>query len=127
LRIFLVEDEFAVLVLLEDMLAALGCTVAAVASTLAVAAQRVETCNADAALLDINLRGKRVYPVADILRRRNVPIVFSTGYGPVGIDPAWAHYPVVQKPFAIDELARALARAISQTDRGAARPDMSGA
>jgi CheY-like chemotaxis protein len=114
LKIFLAEDEFAVLLLIEDMLATLGCKVAAAASTLASASQRAENCDVDAAVLDINLSGKRIYPVADILRRRNVPIIFSTGYGLTGIDPEWAHYPVVQKPFAIEQLARALAQATSR-------------
>jgi CheY-like chemotaxis protein len=114
LRIFLVEDEFAILLLIEDMLISLGCKIAAYASTLAAARQRVENCDFDAAVLDINLSGKRIYPVAELLRQRNVPIVFSTGYGVAGIDAPWAHYPVVQKPFAIEQLARALAQATSR-------------
>jgi CheY-like chemotaxis protein len=114
LRIFVAEDEFAVLLLIEEMLAALDCKIAAAASTLAAAMQRVETCDVDAAVLDINLAGKRIYPAADMLRRRNVPIVFSTGYGTAGIEPAWLYYPVVQKPFALEQLARALAQATSR-------------
>lgn len=115
LRIFVVEDEFAVLLLIEDMLTSLGCTMAESASTIAVAREKAATCDVDVAVLDINLSGKRVYPVAEVLHQRNVPIVFSTGYGIAGIDSAWAHYPIVQKPFAIEQLARAVAVAASRS------------
>jgi CheY-like chemotaxis protein len=113
LRVFVAEDEFAVLLLIEDMLATLGCTIAASASTLAAAQQKVETCDVDVAVLDINLAGQRIYPVAAVFKRRQVPIVFCTGYGLPGIEPAWADYPIVQKPFAAAQLARGLAKAIA--------------
>jgi CheY-like chemotaxis protein len=111
MRVFVVEDEFLILMQLESMLEELGCKVAGTASHLNDALQRAETCDADMALLDINLAGKKIYPVAEVLRRRGVPIVFSTGYGQAGIDPPWTSYPVVQKPFMARELERAIATA----------------
>jgi CheY-like chemotaxis protein len=121
LRILLAEDEFHILILLEDMLGALGCEVVETASDLATALDRAQRCEVDVAVLDVNLAGKTVYPVADALRRRNIPIVFCSGYGKSGIDPEWALYPVVQKPIFEAQLARAIERAVSQapqqTDR----------
>lgn len=111
LRVFLVEDEFLILMQLETMLQDLGCTVGSTASHLSDALKHAETCAVDLALLDINLAGKKIYPVAEVLQRRKVPMVFSTGYGQAGIDAAWRHYPVVQKPFMARDLERALAQA----------------
>jgi len=110
-RVFLVEDEFLILMQIENMLQDLGCKIGGTASHLGDALKRAETCEVDLALLDINVAGKKIYPVAEVLRRRGVPIVFSTGYGQSGIDAAWARYPVVQKPFMTRELERALAEA----------------
>jgi len=111
MRVFLVEDEFLILMQLENMLHDLGCKIGSTASHLSDALTRAETCEVDLALLDINLSGKKIYPVAEVLRRRGVPIVFSTGYGQSGIDALWARYPVVQKPFMARELERALVQA----------------
>lgn len=106
-----VEDEFAVLLLIEEMLTSLGCEITDTASDLPKALDRVAGVEVDAALLDINLAGDKVYPVAEVLRQRAIPIVFSTGYGLAGIAPEWADYPVIQKPFSRQDLAGALARA----------------
>jgi len=76
---------------------------------------KAATCEVDLALLDINLGGKKIYPVAEVLARRKVPMVFSTGYGAAGIEPHWQRYPVVQKPFMARELERALAQAREMT------------
>jgi DNA-binding LytR/AlgR family response regulator len=111
MKVFLVEDEFLILMQLESMLQELGCEIGGTASHLGDALSRAETCDVDLALLDINLGGKKIYPVAEVLQRRKVPIVFSTGYGQAGIDPPWTSYPVVQKPFMARDLERALAQA----------------
>lgn len=109
----LAEDEFHILLLLEDMLGSLGCEIVETASNLNSALDRAERCDIDAAVLDVNLAGQAVYPVAEALKRRNIPMVFCSGYGKSGIDPAWADYPVVQKPFGETLLARALKQAVS--------------
>ncbi len=102
------EDEFHVLLLVEDLLDSLGCTVTARASSLPQAVACARTCDVDAALLDINLAGERIYPAAEILRARNIPLVFSTGYGANGVEPGWRDYAILQKPFLIEQLERAL-------------------
>ncbi len=95
------DDETMIVMLLEDMLADLGCTVAgsagSVAQSLAVIQRNELTL--DGAFLDINLRGELVYPVADALKARGVPFVFVTGNTVYGIDPGYAGVPALPKPF----------------------------
>ena len=81
IRVLVVEDEFLVATLIEDMLVAAGCVVAGPIPRLSKALDAVGSGTFDAAVLDVNLGGDRVYPVADALSRRNVPFVFVTGYG----------------------------------------------
>jgi CheY-like chemotaxis protein len=109
LRLMVAEDEFHVLLLVEDLLETLGCEVIERASNLAQAVACAKTCDVDAALLDINLAGERIYPAAEILRARNIPLVFATGYGTQGVEPAWRDCAILQKPFLIEQLERALA------------------
>jgi CheY-like chemotaxis protein len=113
LRILLVEDEFLVFLQVRSMLTSLACEVSETASTLAEALVAAQNCNVDVALLDINLGGQKIYPAAQVLKRRSIPIVFSTGYGLAGIDLEWREYSVLQKPFALDALVHALVLATS--------------
>lgn len=111
LKLFLVEDEALVAMLLEDMLADLGCVVLDVAGTLDQALSRVDdvTARADAAILDVNLGSEQVYPFADALAERGVPFVFATGYGRVGVAARYPAAQVLAKPYGPLELAAALA------------------
>jgi CheY-like chemotaxis protein len=121
-RVFVVEDEFAVLLLMEDMLSTLGCVVVAAASRMSEAIEQASKLEFDAAVLDVNVGGHAVFPVAEILAARRVPIVFSTGYGVSGIEARWRDRPILQKPFYERDLGDALARAMGAAaarDRGA--------
>jgi CheY-like chemotaxis protein len=109
LQVFIVEDEAMVSLLLEDMLAEFGCTVVAVAATLSDALARAElTPEIDAAILDVHLGGETIYPVADLLRRRGVPFVFSTGYGPADLRQRYPESRLLNKPYTPEALARVL-------------------
>src|SRR5690606_5158369 len=108
LRAFVVEDEGVVALLIEGMLEELGCEVAVSAASLAKALTAATHETFDFALLDVNLDGQLVFPVAEILRTRQVPFVFSTGYGRVGLPEAFKEYQVLNKPFALEELERKL-------------------
>lgn len=110
LRLFIVEDEALVAMLLEDMLTDLGCEVVGVASSLEQALDGLETTigQADGAILDVNLGGEQVYPFADALARRHFPFLFATGYGRVGVAALYPTTPVLTKPYASAELAAAL-------------------
>jgi CheY-like chemotaxis protein len=112
-RVLLVEDEAMIAMLLEDMLGDLGCEVVGPAYSLApaLALARDETA-IDVAILDVNLAGQTVYEVADTLKARGVPIVFSSGYGASGLREADRNAPVLPKPFKLQDLAAALRRAL---------------
>lgn len=117
LKILAVEDEFTILLMLENMLTDLGCRIAGSAGRLADALALAQSSAPDAAILDVNLAGEPVYPVAEHLVRRRVPIVFATGYGVIGIEPAWRCRAILEKPYQVQDLARALATAL-KTARG---------
>jgi CheY-like chemotaxis protein len=108
-RIFVVEDEFLIRMLLEEMLDDLGYTIAATAARIDEAAELARTIECDLAVLDVNLEGHAVYPIADILQGRGLPFVFVTGYGEQGLPEAYRDCPTLQKPFQIEDLGRALA------------------
>jgi hypothetical protein len=65
-------------------------------------------------MLDVNLHGKEVFPVAEILSEQGIPFAFAGGYGPVGLPEAFRTRPVVPKPFQIEELSATLSVALSR-------------
>ena len=117
LEILLVEDEALVAAMLEDMLADFGCILAGSAATVSEALAAVEAAaEIDAAILDVNLGGDKVYPVADILVGRGVPIVFSTAYGPADLVERYPRARIIHKPYRPEALAVMLID-IAQTPR----------
>jgi CheY-like chemotaxis protein len=112
-RILVVEDEMMIAMLMEDMLAELGCAVVGPAHALDTALDLARTeLGLDAALLDVNLAGQPVFAVADALREKGVPTIFATGYGDAGLREIDRGAPVLQKPFRAGDLARALGEAL---------------
>ena len=110
-RAFIVEDETLVLFNLEDILSELGCVVVGQAMRLSDAEQLAASIEAvDFALLDVNLRGQQVFPVAELLRARGIPIIFATGYGAVGLPEGWRQNPVIVKPYTLQDVETALDR-----------------
>jgi CheY-like chemotaxis protein len=111
LRVLVVEDESLIAMLIEDALVDLDCTLVAVASNLKDALDKAAALDVDIAILDVNLNGQPVFPVAELLAGRGVPFVFSTGYGAAGVPAAYAAAPVLAKPFEQADVGRALAAA----------------
>lgn len=107
-RVLVVEDEIMIRMLLEDMLGDLGYTVAAAAGRIAEAMPLARDAEFDVAILDINLNGETVYPIADILTARGLPFVFSTGYGERGLPENYRNRPTLQKPFQLEGLKSTL-------------------
>jgi CheY-like chemotaxis protein len=105
-RVLVVEDEVIVGMLLEDMLAELGCEVVAISTHLDEALQLARTIDIDFAVLDINLDGRQSFPVADVLVARGVPFLFATGYGAKILKPPYSATPTLQKPFQLADLQR---------------------
>ena len=108
-RLLVVEDEYLIRMLLEDMLAELGYEVAAAVGTLAEASDVAAKGEIDAAILDVNIDGQEIFPVADILRGRGLPFVFVTGYGERNLPAPFTDCPALQKPFQLEQLKSALA------------------
>jgi CheY-like chemotaxis protein len=109
-RILVVEDEFLIRMLLEDMLSDLGYELAGVAGRVDEAAEMATSKDFDLAILDVNLDGHDVYPVADLIGKRGLPFMFVTGYGGRGLPDAYRGRPTLQKPFQLDELKKMLDR-----------------
>ena len=107
-RLLIVEDEALVAMMLEDMLATLGCVVVDVAASVSRGLAAVEQSQLDAAVLDINLGAEKVYPVAERLAAGGVPFIFATAYGVAGIAPDFARVPALAKPFGAAALEAAL-------------------
>lgn len=108
MRVLVVEDEMMVSMLIEDMLTDLGCTVVGPASRLEEAINLARTSDIDCAVLDVNLGGQSIFPLADLLREKGVPFAFATGYGDAGLRDVDRGTPVLQKPFREGDLARVL-------------------
>jgi len=109
-RILVVEDELMIRMLLEDMLDELGYTVAAEAAHMDEALEATKNADFDLAILDGNLNGEPVAPVADALVARGMPFVFTTGYGEM--PEPYRDRPTLKKPFQTDGLKQMLHSAL---------------
>jgi CheY-like chemotaxis protein len=116
-RVLIVEDEALVAMLLEDMLIDAGYVVSGTASAIAQALEFVVDAAADfdIAILDVNLRGKPIFPVAEALAEAGKPFVFATGYGAGSLPEAWRDRPTLQKPFGAGDVERVLAAALARS------------
>jgi len=109
LRVLVVEDEMLVSMVLEGMLDDFGCVVAASAPTVDDALSAIDAqYPLDAAILDVNLGGEKVFPVADDLGSRGVPFLFCTGYGPADLADRYPGRPLLFKPYQAADLAAAI-------------------
>jgi DNA-binding response OmpR family regulator len=111
-RILVVEDEALIAVMVEDMLSDMGSDIVGPASTIDEALHLARTEAIDAAVLDVNVRGQRIDPVAETLMARGVPVLFATGYGEVRL-ASGAAATVIDKPYTQDKLERGIAAAFT--------------
>jgi CheY-like chemotaxis protein len=112
LRILVVEDQMMLAMMLVDLLKAYDCT-PMMAARVEKALELVATTAFDVALLDVNVAGEAVYPVAQELDRRRIPFVFVTGYTDQGLDADYRNRPALTKPFSSAALGQALAEALA--------------
>jgi CheY-like chemotaxis protein len=111
-RVLIVEDEALVAMLLEDMLEDMGCVLAGAASSLTQALESAGAVDLDVAILDMNLGGQPVLPVAEALAARGKPFIFATGYGESGVPESFRDRPTLQKPFGLRDVEAALKAAV---------------
>nr|WP_209740654.1 response regulator [Aureimonas populi] len=112
-RVFIVEDESLVAMQLEDMLLDMGCAIAGMAMRVSKAQEMLGgELSFDVAILDVNIGGEKVYPVAELLKGRNVGIVFATGYGRSGVPEEWQFCSVLQKPYTEAQVEAVLREAL---------------
>jgi CheY-like chemotaxis protein len=109
-HILIVEDEPLIAMMLEDFLEVLDQSVAGSVDSVATALGRIDGGGIDAAILDVNLRGgEKSTPVAEALAAAGIPFVFATGGSDDSVDQRFRNRPVLQKPFTMDGVAKALA------------------
>lgn len=114
LRVFVVEDEALVAMNLEMILEDLGCQVVGPAMRFDKAlAMLEEGVGADAAILDVNLAGRDVFPLADRLGELGIPLVFATGYDQIGFPEKWSSSPAIRKPYTPEDVEKALKQVLA--------------
>lgn len=121
LRVLVVEDEPMLSLVVQEMLRELGCEVVASATRIEPALKLARELPFDLALLDVNLAGARIDPVADAAIGRGLPVLFVTGYGADFNGRRWPG-PVLSKPYRLAGLRQAIEAAISN-DGEMSEPD----
>ena len=109
-KLLVVEDDALIRMLLADMLGEIGYTVAAEAGSVDEALEATRKTDFDLAILDADLNGRSVSPVADALVARDIGFVFVTG-SDHGLY-AYRDRPTLKKPFQIDALKRCCTSAL---------------
>jgi two-component system, response regulator PdtaR len=110
MRVFVAEDEFLVAVQLEEDLRAVGFSVIGPFGTLDSAMQAARHVQPDVAVLDVNLNGDMVFPLADELLKRSIPVVLVSGYLPTDLPERFRRVPHISKPYDPAALGELLGR-----------------
>jgi DNA-binding response OmpR family regulator len=110
--VLLVEDEVMIRMMVADMLEELGYKVAAEAGDIAEAMRLAQSIEFDFAILDVNVNGKVISPVADLIKAKGRPFIFATGYGSSGLPEQYRDRPALQKPFQLDALSKTIETAL---------------
>ena len=121
-RVLVVEDEYFVAILIEEILESAGCVVMGPIPRLPEALDAIDRESCDVAVLDVNLAGERINPVADALSERNVPFLFVTGYGANALPSEYAQRPHVCKPFRMGDLLCMLSSVVKPPVEKTAHP-----
>ncbi|HJP98778.1 MAG TPA: response regulator [Rhodanobacteraceae bacterium] len=107
-RVLIVEDDAMISMMLQDLLEDMGCQVVGVASRLEEARHKSEAEDFDVALLDVNLRGERTFPVAEAMQQHHRPFVLTTGYATTILPDSLRDATLLQKPYRRQDLECAL-------------------
>ena len=107
-RILIVEDSPVVAPFTADLLSDLGYEVVGPAPNMAAARELVEEGEFDGALMDVHIRGERVFPLCEMLESKGIPFVFTSGYADWQMPEKWEDRPRLTKPYSIEEISEAL-------------------
>lgn len=110
LRVLVAEDDDLILMLLEDILDELGCSVCGTVAGVKEAMEKVQAGGFDLAIMDVRLRDGSIEPVAEQLSAMGKPFVLATGYAAQSLTERYGDVPVLQKPYLIDDVRRVLAK-----------------
>jgi DNA-binding NtrC family response regulator len=108
LRAFLAEDEPVLLMELEENLADMGCKVVATAARVSEALELLARHEFDTAILDVRLKDSSSEPVGDALVTRGIPFIIATGDSSTELARRFPNAPVLNKPYSVDDLRKAL-------------------
>jgi CheY-like chemotaxis protein len=112
-RILLVEDSPVVAPFTADILGDLGCEVVGPAPNMAAARELVDEEAFDAAIMDVHIRGERVFPLCELLEKRGIPFLLTSGYADWAMPEKWEGRPRLQKPYTIGDIEQALAELLT--------------
>jgi two-component sensor histidine kinase/DNA-binding response OmpR family regulator len=118
LQVLVVEDEALVGMLTGELVSELGHTVLGPCRNLDEAINVARGNHLDGAILDVNLDGELVFPLARLLAERGVPMIFLTGYDRCAVEQGFERFPVLQKPVPAGELSKALASILDPSPEG---------
>ena len=107
-RILVVEDSPVVGPFTADLLEELGCKVVGPAPNMAAARELIEQGDFSAAIMDVHIRGERVFPLCEALAAKGVPFLLTSGYADWTMPEKWRDRPRLQKPYKLDDVREAL-------------------
>lgn len=113
LSVLVVEDEPLIAQLICATLEHAKASVVGPCHTLRAAEQAIGTCAIDAGVLDVNVTGEKIFPVAEHLHATGTPFLLLSGYGRDAIPAHRPEWRAVAKPFRMSELVSALAEQIA--------------
>jgi CheY-like chemotaxis protein len=114
-RILLIEDSPVVGPFTADLLEELGCAPVGPAPNMAAARELIENESFDAALMDIHIRGERVFPLCAMLAAKSVPFVLTSGYADWHVPEEWQDRPRLQKPYRLEQVKQVLAKLLGSS------------
>jgi DNA-binding response OmpR family regulator len=116
-RILVVEDEMLISLLIEDVLTDEECIIIGPFDRVAKALGAAQSEMLDAALLDVNVAGTKIYPIAEILAMRGIPFMLLSGYGADAVPSGHPEWRAFSKPFRPEDLVAALTKEIETAER----------
>lgn len=111
-KILVVEDSPLIAATTEELLLELGGEVVGPAGNMADAHTLCETADFDIALVDLNIRGAKAFPLLKIMERRGIPFVLTTGYADWRMPEEWAQIPRLPKPYTMEAIGSSLSKAL---------------